>query len=672
MSNGPIGEAYQGDAALAEVLKARKSYVDLPSLKAMIAGVAAAPAGDRAEDWMTLVAPEPDETVKAQLRALRAGFTSPGKPAPATVADRLAALRAELKAQGLDGFIIGRGDEHQGEYVPQRADRLSWISGFNGSAGAAVVTIDAAAVFVDGRYTLQVREEVDPKLYEYQHLVTEPPERWIETHLKNGQRIGFDPWLFTVDQARRFTDAATKAGGVAVPVEKNPLDAIWTDQPAAPIAPVMPQDMRHAGRSAEEKRRAMGKVLADEGQDAAVITAPDSLAWLLNVRGGDVPRTPFALGFAVLHKDGHVDVFMDPRKFTPATLAHLGNAVTVQPRESFAGALDALGKEKKRVSLDANTAGVWIRDRLAKAGAQVKVGEDPCALPKATKNVVEVEGTRAAHRRDGAAITRFLAWLATEAPKGNLTEMQAAEKLASFRRQDPLFRDFSFDTISGAGPNGAVVHYRVNEKSNRRIDTNSLYLVDSGGQYFDGTTDITRTIAIGTPTPEMKDRFTRVLKGHIALGTVKFPKGTSGSSLDVLARRPLWEIGLDYDHGTGHGVGSYLSVHEGPQRISKMPNRVALEPGMIISNEPGYYKTGEYGIRIENLVVVQPVENHPNMLQFETITLAPIDINAIDRTLMTADEVAWLNAYHKRVRDTHAPHLDASTKAWLEDATRPI
>jgi Xaa-Pro aminopeptidase len=672
MADGRTGEAYQGDAALAALLKERKSYFDLSGVKALIGGVAAAPDGDRAEDWMALVAPEPDEAVKAQLRALRAGFAPQGTPAPKSIADRLAALRAELKTQGLDGFIIGRGDEHQGEYVPQRADRLAWISGFNGSAGAAVVLHDAAAIFVDGRYTLQVREEVDPKLYEYQHLVTEPPERWIETHLKKGQRIGFDPWLFTVDQARRFSDAAAKAGGTAVPVERNPLDAVWTDQPEAPIAPVMPQDMRYAGKSAEEKRRAIGKALGDEGQDAAIITAPDSLAWLLNVRGGDVPRTPFALGFAVLHKDGHVDVFMDPRKFTAATRAHLGNEVTVQPREGFADALDTLGKEQKKVAIDGGTAGVWIRDRLAKVGAKVKVGEDPCALPKAKKNDVEIEGTRAAHRRDGAAITRFLAWLAAEAPKGGLTEIAAAEKLASFRRQDPLFRDFSFDTISGAGPNGAVVHYRVNEKTNRKIEPNSLYLVDSGGQYFDGTTDITRTIAIGTPTAEMKDRFTRVLKGHIALATVKFPKGTSGSSLDVLARKPLWEIGLDYDHGTGHGVGSYLSVHEGPQRISKVPNRVALEPGMIISNEPGFYKTGEYGIRIENLVVVQPVEGEPNFLHFETITLAPIDINAIDRALMTADEVAWLNAYHKRVRETHAPHLDAATKAWLEAATRPI
>jgi Xaa-Pro aminopeptidase len=671
MSDAGGSEAYRGDAALAGLLKERKSYVDLSGLKAMLPGVAAAPAGERADDWMTLVAPDPDDAVKSQLRAFRASLAPKRGGAP-SIADRLAALRAELKAQGLDGFIIGRGDEHQGEYVPQRADRLAWITGFTGSAGAAIVLAEEAAVFVDGRYTLQVREEVDPKLYQYQHLVTEPPERWIEGHLKKGQRIGFDPWLFTVDQARRFTDAAAKAGGTAAPVEKNPLDAIWGDQPPPPIAPVLPQDMRYAGRSSEDKRRAIGKALAAEGQDAAVISAPDSLCWLLNIRGGDVPRTPFALGFAVVDTAGHVDVFMDPRKFTPATLSHLGNEVTVQPREAFAGALDALGKEKRKVAIDSNTAGVWIRDRLVKAGAAVRVGDDPCALPKATKNAVEIEGTRAAHRRDGVAVTNFLGWLAAEAPKGSLTEIEAAEKLASFRRRDPLFRDFSFDSISGAGPNGAIVHYRVSEKSNRKIENNSIYLIDSGGQYLDGTTDITRTVAIGTPTAEMKDRFTRVLKGHIALATVKFPKGTSGSNLDVLARRPLWEIGLDYDHGTGHGVGSYLSVHEGPQRISKMPNRVALEPGMIISNEPGYYKTGEYGIRIENLVVVQPVDGQQNMLQFETITLAPIDINLVDRTLLSADEVAWLNAYHRRVRETLSPQVDAATKAWLTGATRPI
>ena len=665
-------ETYQGDAKLAGLLKEQRSYTDLDGLKAMIAGVAAAPSGDRADDWINLVTPEPTDAVKAQLLAFRAGFKPGGTPSPRTTAERVAALRAELKRRNLTGFLIGRGDEHQGEYVPKRAERLGWISGFTGSAGLAIVLIDKAAIFVDGRYTLQVRDEVDTGIFEIKHLINDPAENWIEANLGKGGRLGIDPWLFTVDQARRFAEGARKAGGELVSVDSNPLDAAWSDQPPAPIAPVTVQDLRFAGQSAEEKRRAMGAALAAEGLDAAVITAPDSLAWLLNIRGGDVPRTPFALGFGVLHKDGHVDVFMDPRKFTPAVLSHLGNEVTVQPREAFAGALDALGQAKAQVGLDAMTAGVWIRDRLAKVGATVKIGDDPCALPKARKNAVEIEGTRTAHRRDGAAVSRFLSWFSSEAPKGSLTEIGAAEKLAEFRRKNEFFRDFSFDSISGAGPNGAVVHYKVSEKSSRKIEMNSIYLIDSGGQYLDGTTDITRTVAVGTPNAEMKDRFTRVLKGHIALATVKFPKGTTGSSLDVLARRPLWEVGLDYDHGTGHGVGSYLSVHEGPQRISKAPNRVALEPGMILSNEPGYYKTGEYGIRIENLIVVQPVEDQPNMLQFETITLAPIDINLVERSLLTGDEVAWLNAYHKRVRETLSPQLDDATKTWLAEATRPI
>jgi Xaa-Pro aminopeptidase len=670
--DGRKNESYQGDAVLAGLLRESRPYTDLDGLKALIPGVAAAPAGERADDWISLVAAAPSEAAKAQLRALKAGFTPARPTSPAGIAERLAALRAELKRQNLTGFLIGRGDEHQGEYVPKRAERLGWISGFSGSAGLAVVLLDRAAIFIDGRYTLQVREEVDGTLFEYRHLINEPAERWIEQHLGQGGRLGFDPWLFTTDQAKRFGDAATRAGGSLVATETNPLDAVWLDQPPAPIAPVLPQDMRFAGKTAEEKRREMGAKLAEQGVDAAVISAPDSLCWLLNIRGGDVPRTPFALGFALLHQDGRVDVFMDPRKFTPATLAHLGNAVTVQPREAFAGALDALGADGAEVSIDAMSAGVWIRDRLVRAGAKVRLGDDPCALPKACKNPVEIEGSRAAHRRDAAAMARFLCWFDHEAPKGQLTEMAAAEKLAAFRRMGDMFRDFSFDTISGAGPNGAVVHYKVSEKSSRRIEQNSIFLLDSGGQYLDGTTDITRTIAVGAVTPEMKDRFTRVLKGHIALATVKFPKGTTGSSLDALARRPLWEVGLDYDHGTGHGVGSYLSVHEGPQRISKAPNRVALEVGMIVSNEPGYYKTGEYGIRIENLIVVQSMPDHPGMLEFETITLAPIDINLVDRRLLTTDEVAWLNAYHQRVRETVTPLVEPETAAWLAGATRPI
>jgi Xaa-Pro aminopeptidase len=517
-----------------------------------------------------------------------------------------------------------------------------------------------------------VREQVDAKLFEIRHLINEPPEAWIAANLKKGEVLGFDPWLLTADAALRYREAARKVGAELKAVDRNPLDEAWTDQPPEPIAPIWPQDTRHAGQSAAEKRALIAKKLKERGQDAAVISAPDSLAWLLNIRGGDVPRTPFALGYAVIDKEGKVDLFMDPRKLTAEARQHLGNEVAVRPKTGFLPALDVLGKAGATVVVDAMTAGVAISDRLKAAGARPAIGEDPCALLKACKNPVEVEGSRAAHRRDGAAVSQFLHWLSIEAPKGQLNEIIAAEKLASFRRRNDLFRDFSFDTISAAGPNGAICHYKVTEESNRPIPVDWLFLVDSGGQYLDGTTDITRTIAVGKVSAEMKDRFTRVLKGHIALGTTRFPRGTTGSSLDAIARRPLWEIGLDYDHGTGHGVGSYLSVHEGPQRISKMPNRVALEVGMIVSNEPGYYKDGEYGIRIENLVTVVEDKQHPGMLCFETLTLAPIDLEAIDRSLLTADEVAWLNAYHARVRETITPLVDAATAKWLEGATRAI
>ncbi|HVJ31819.1 MAG TPA: aminopeptidase P family protein [Terriglobia bacterium] len=587
-------------------------------------------------------------------------------------ADRLAALQQELRRRNLTGFIVPRADEHQGEYVPKRAERLAWISNFTGSAGLVIVLQDRAAIWVDGRYTLQVREQVDSSLFEILHITNSPAEAWLAKHLSKGARLGFDPWLLTADTAQRFRAAAEQAGAELVAVDGNPLDAVWHDQPAAPIAPVWPQDIRYAGRASAEKRQQMAEKLVAQGRDAAVISAPDSICWLLNIRGGDVPCTPFALGYAVLHKDGQVDLFMDRRKFPPVTLAHLGNQVTLRQPEAFLSALDELGTQKARVNVDAATAGIAISDRLRAAGATVAVAEDICALPKATKNPVEIEGTRKAHRRDGAAVAQFLSWLSGEAPKGQLTEMDAAEKLAEFRRRNDLFRGFSFDTISGAGPNAAVVHYRVTPKTNRKLEMNAIYLVDSGGQYLDGTTDITRTLVVGEATAEMKDRFTRVLKGHIALATAKFPRGTTGSQLDVLARRPLWDAGLDFDHGTGHGVGSYLSVHEGPQRISKVPNRVALEPGMIISNEPGYYKDGAYGIRIENLVVVQPVDSYPNMLQFETITFAPIDLNLVDSSIMTRAEIDWLNAYHAKVREVLLPQLEGADADWLKTATRQI
>jgi Xaa-Pro aminopeptidase len=668
-----MNEPATGAQQIALAHQKLKINMSLTEFEQFLDGSVAAPDGERPDDWIALLAPGADEDTRRGLSAAQASRAADVKrQVRPPISARLAALRKELAGQGLAGFLVPRADEHQGEYVPKRAERLAWIANFTGSAGLAIVLKDKAAIFVDGRYTIQVREQVDAQLFEIRHLINEPPEAWIAGNLKKGEVLGFDPWLITPDAAQRYREAARKAGAELKAVDRNPLDAAWTDQPPEPIAPIWPQATSHAGLSAAEKRALIARKLKERGQDAAVISAPDSLAWLLNIRGGDVPRTPFALGYAVIDKEGKVDLFMDPRKLTAEARAHLGNEVAVQPKTGFLPALDALGKSGATVVVDGMTAGVAIYDRLKAAGAKPAVGEDPCALPKACKNPVEVEGSRAAHRRDGAAVSQFLHWLSIEAPKGGLDEIAAADKLASFRRRNDLFRDFSFDTISAAGPNGAICHYKVTEQSNKKIPVNWLYLVDSGGQYLDGTTDITRTIAVGAVSAEMKDRFTRVLKGHIALGTTRFPRGTTGSALDAIARRPLWEVGLDYDHGTGHGVGSYLSVHEGPQRISKMPNRVPLEVGMIVSNEPGYYKDGEYGIRIENLVTVIEDQQHPGMLCFETLTLAPIDLNAVDRALLTADEVAWLNAYHTRVRETITPLVDAKTAKWLEEATRAI
>ncbi len=668
--------AYLGDEALAGLLKKAGARLGPTEIRGLLAGVLAAPAGERPEDWIQLVAPGADSACQAQLEALKRRLAREARPSsPATHADRLVALRKELGRRGLAGFLVPRADEHQGEYVPPRAERLAWLTGFTGSAGLAVVLADKAAIFVDGRYTLQLRDQVDTALFEPLHLVDQPPEGWISAHLPKGGRLGYDPWLHTPDGVKRLRQAAVKPGGELVAVASNPLDAVWTDQPPPPLAPVVAQDLRYAGRSSQEKRESLGRGLAEESIAAAVLSNPDSIAWLLNIRGADVPRTPFALGFAILHQEGHVELFMDRRKFTPGLEAHLGNQVAVSAPEAFGGALERLGAAHARVLVDPATAPAWILDRLAEAGAAPVERDDPCLLPKARKNEAELQGSRNAHRRDGAAVTSFLAWLARTAPQGGVDELAAAEKLAQFRRAGELFRDFSFDTISGAGPNGAIVHYRSSPRTNRKLAAGELYLVDSGAQYVDGTTDITRTVAVGTPPAEAKDRFTRVLKGHIALARARFPKGTTGSQLDALARYALWQAGLDYDHGTGHGVGSFLSVHEGPQRISKIPNRVALEPGMIVSDEPGYYKTGAYGIRIENLVAViedaRPGDERP-MLAFETLTLAPIDRNLVERSLLSPAEIAWLDAYHARVREILTPLVDRETAAWLAEATAAI
>lgn len=675
---------YQGDAALDRMLAKAGTKVNAAEARAIIAGILAAPAslapaGQGQDAWLALVAPDPSPALAAQLQALRAVLADEAAPEPdegakAASAARLAALRAELARRGVHGFIVPRADEHQGEYVAKRAQRLIWLTGFAGSAGVAVVLPEKAAIFVDGRYTLQVRDQVDTTLFEPQHITDQPPADWLVANLKPGQKVGYDPWLLPQPSVDRLAAACAKAGGTMVALDTNPVDAIWPDQPPAPLAPVVPHEERFAGRSAIDKRHDIAARLGNDGYDAAVLTDPSSLAWLFNIRGGDVSHTPLPLGFAIVDKDGAATLYLDPRKLLPATRAHLGNSVAVAPPTAFMDGLDAL--KCKRVLVDQTTAGAAVLDRLEKAGAKPVKGEDPCALPRAMKNPVELDGARAAHRRDGVALARFMAWLAREAPSGKLDELTASDKLEAFRREGEHFRDLSFDTISGAGPNGAIVHYRSSEATNRKLEPGSLYLLDSGAQYLDGTTDVTRTVAIGTPTQEMRDRFTRVLKGHISVATARFPRGTSGSQLDPLARHALWQVGLDFDHGTGHGVGSYLSVHEGPHRISKVPNNVALQPGMIVSNEPGYYKTGAFGIRIENLVVVaelpRPTGGERDMLGFETLTLCPIDRSLVDIGLLTRDEIAWLDAYHQRVRETIGPLVDGGTKAWLEEATRPL
>jgi Xaa-Pro aminopeptidase len=660
-----------------ELLRLRGRAVDRAALASLMRGVAAAPEGLAGPEWVQLVAPNADAELTHALAAWRAELArSPDgldhSPAPAS---RLAALRGELARRGIDGFVVPRADEHQGEYVPRRSQRLAWLTGFRGSAGLAVVLADQAAIFVDGRYTLAVRGQVDTDAFVPHQIPEQSPETWIAENLGKGGKLGFDPWLVTVDGHERFERACRRAGGAFVPVDANPVDAVWLDRPPAPLAPVLPHPDEFAGEASSAKRARIAGTIESKGADVALITAPDSIAWLLNVRGGDVPRTPFALGFALVHADSHVDLYMDRRKVPDRTLAWLGNAVTLAPTDELAAALDTLGKMGKRVLIEGATAPVWAASRLQAAGATLVRDADPVALPKACKNAVELGGVRAAHRRDGAAVTRLLGWLAHESRSRPLREIEVSDRLQVLRQETGQLRDLSFDTISGAGPNGAIVHYHASRATERTLEPGSLYLVDSGGQYRDGTTDITRTVAIGTPSSEMRDRFTRVLKGHIALAMARFPAGTTGSQLDALARYALWQAGLDYDHGTGHGVGAYLSVHEGPHRISKIANSVALQPGMIVSNEPGYYKANAYGIRIENLVVVREAEIEGadrRYLEFETLTLAPIDLAAVEPALLTDAERQWLNAYHRRVRETVGPQVDAATRAWLAEATREI
>ncbi len=589
-------------------------------------------------------------------------------------AARLAALRGILAEESLAGFVVPLTDEHASEYVADYARRLAWLSGFTGSAGTAIVLADRAAVFIDGRYVLQAAEEVDDALYERVQVEETSPLDWLEARLGDGMRIGYDPRLHSIGWVEEWTARLTRKGAALVALEANPIDRIWSDQPPRPPAPAEPHPLEFAGVAAADKRRMIAGEVKAAGANGLVVTMLDAVAWLFNIRGRDVPHTPVVLAYALLRGDGSATLFLAPDKVTEALRAHLDDDVTLAPYDAFYETLEGLDTAAGPLLVDPASANAAVFAALADAGVEVIRGADPCALAKAQKNPVEIAGSRAAHIRDGAALTEFLHWLDEAAPKGGLDEMTAAERLADFRRRRAHFRDLSFDTISGAGPNGAIVHYRVSEETTRPLRPGEIYLVDSGAQYLDGTTDITRTVAIGTPGDEERERFTRVLKGHIALATLRFPKGTTGAQIDALARRPLWDAGLDYDHGTGHGVGSYLAVHEGPQRIAKIPNTTPLLPGMIVSDEPGYYKAGRYGIRIENLILVvadEAAAERP-FLRFEVLSLAPIDRRLVVPAMLNAAERRWLDAYHARVRETLLPHIAEEARDWLKAMTAPL
>jgi len=600
-------------------------------------------------------------------------FGAPAAPTAGT--ERVRRLRALLVKRKLDAFLVPRADEHQGEYVAPCAERLKWLTGFSGSAGSAIIGRKAAALFVDGRYSVQVRAEVDTSTFEIQQVPAAQLSDWIIAKLGGGSVVGFDPWLHTVAEVERL-EAVLKPKGIRLaPVRSNLVDSIWgKERPRPPLEPVSVQPQKLAGRSAEDKISAIQKKLKEDGEQAVVLTLPDSIAWVFNIRGRDVAHNPVPLAFAIIPSQGKAELFIAPEKIGSEARAHLVSIARLHAPGELGTRLKDLKASGRKVRLDPERAAYQLFRALGRAKGVVR-GNDPCILPKAIKNTAEIKGARAAHERDGVAMVRFLHWLGSEAPAGGIDEIATVKRLEELRRESKALLEISFDTISGSGPNGAIVHYRVTEATNRKLRGGELFLIDSGGQYADGTTDITRTVAVGKPSEELRQRFTLVLKAHIAIATARFPKGTRGHELDPFARRPLWEAGLDFDHGTGHGVGSYLSVHEGPQSISRRGMAV-LEPGMIISNEPGYYKEGAYGIRIENLVLVTPLEQLPGgdreMMGFETLTLCPIDRRLVVSGMLTDAERAWLNGYHARVREALRARVDDGARAWLEAATAAI
>jgi Xaa-Pro aminopeptidase len=588
---------------------------------------------------------------------------------------RLGVFREELARRKLTGFVIPRADQQQNEYVAPSEERLAWLTGFTGSAGMAIVLTREAAVFVDGRYTLQAGKQVDRKAWQVEPLVDPPPEHWLTKHLAKGDRLGFDPWLHTSSAAERLAAACAKAGAELVAVDNNPVDVIWHDRPAPPLGPVSIQGKQFAGEIEAEKLKRIRIEINKLGVDALVLSDSHGVAWTFNIRGADVSHTPLPISYALVPKEGRPTIFIDHRKLSNSSRDHLEQSADVEDPDKLALRLTELAKRGASIALDSATAADALSRLIKGAGGKAVAGNDPVTLLKAVKNITEIEGTRTAHHRDALALTRFLAWVDREAPSGALTEIDAVEALETFRRQTGALKDVSFPTISGTGPNGAIVHYRVTRKSNRRIAPGDLLLIDSGAQYQDGTTDVTRTIAIGEPTAEMRDRFTLVLRGHIAIARAVFPDGTTGAQLDSFARQFLWQAGLDFEHGTGHGVGSYLSVHEGPARISKL-GTTALKRGMILSNEPGYYKTDAYGIRIENLELVVGADiqgSEKPVNTFETLTFAPIDRRLIEVKMLDAAELKWLNEYHAKVAKIVRPQLnDEATKLWLDAATAEL
>jgi Xaa-Pro aminopeptidase len=661
------------DAELDRLLRAAGSPYDAAGIDALLRGIAAAPEPFPPDSWLDLVAcdvpPALAELLRGRLAQLRARQDD-----ETPLAGRLERLRQRLATLGLDGLVLQRTDEFGSEHLPAAAERVAWLTGFTGSAGQVVVLRDRAAVFVDGRYTAQLAQEVDPERFEACHLVERPPTQWLEQHLPRCAALGYDPMLTTTGERARLEKVVKGRDGRLVRVAGNPVDDLWRARPPAPIGAIRPHDERYAGEPSAAKRRRMAAAASAKGASWLVLTAPDSIAWLLNLRGGDIPYNPLALCFALLGEDATCRLFVDPRKL-PAGHG-LDNAITVEPQGRFLEALADLGAAGTRVMVDPATTHVAYLDRLREAGAVVIEANDPCVMAKACKNATELEGAVAAQRRDGAALARFLAWLDAQPLDGSLHELDAARRLEQERARDPLYRGPSFETISAHGPNGAVIHYRAMPGRDRPLTAGTLYLSDSGAQYLDATTDITRTVALGPPRGAMRRHYTLVLKGHIAIAEAVFPVGTTGAQLDTLARAALWRAGLDYDHGTGHGVGSYLCVHEGPARLSKTGGAVALAPGMILSNEPGCYRVGDYGIRIESLVVVRkaaaPEGAQRELLAFDTLSLCPLDRRLIATELLTEVERNWVDAYHARVAAELAPLLDEPARAWLAAACAPL